>query len=433
MLGVRAGEGHAAVVSGACFFCVLAGWFVSRPVRESMGTVEDEDVLRWLFIATLAGMTVLNPLFSWCVSRWRRSVFAPGMFVVFALNLWAFAGVIAEVRVDSGGTAWSRVFYVWSSVLNLFVVSVFWALMADLWGRERAKRLFGLIGLGGTLGALSGGLAARHAVQIIGVEGLLGIGGALMAGAALCAWWLTGLFRTTQSLPVGESPAPEELDAQGDAAVKRGGAWGGFFAIATSPALLAMCGYMVFFAATQTWAYFEQQRIVKTEFAGNVQARAEAFATMDVYVQGTTVLLQLFATGRLVRRLGIGGSLLTLPAVVLAGACALAASPTFSTLIAFQVARRAGDYALAKPAREAWYAGLSRMEKYKAKNFIDTFMYRGGDALGAWAFAGVKVASLGVAGAAALFAPLCVVWAGVAWCVPLLSARREARRAADSA
>lgn len=402
-LALRPGEALPALVSASCFFCVLAGWFVSRPVRETMGAVEEERTLRWLFVATLLGMTALNPIFSWCVSRWPRRLFAPGAFIAFALNLWLFAGLLAEVR-DGEGHFWSRFFYVWSSVFNLFVVSVFWALMADLWGRDAGKRLFGLVGVGGTLGALAGGLAASHLVARIGVEGLLILGGTLMASAALCVAQLNLLFKHAP-----DRPAPID-----DRAATQTGAWGGITAIARSPALLAMAAYMIFLASTQTYVYFEQQRIVKATFGPDTQARAAAFARLDVYVQSATVLLQIFATSRLVKRLGIGGSLAALPAILLAGAVALAVTPTFAMLAIFQVARRAGDYALARPAREAWYAGLSRDEKYKAKSLLDTFAYRAGDALGAWALAGVKAATLGATGALALFTPIVLVWAAIA-------------------
>ncbi len=414
LLALREEDARPALWSALCFFFVLAGWFVSRPVRESMGAVEGTSTLQWLFVATLVGMTFLNPLFSWCISRCPRRIFAPAAFLIFALNLWLFAGLLAEVR-DGEGHFWSRFFYVWSSIFNLFVVSVFWAFMGDLWGRESGKRLFGLIGVGGTLGALAGGLTASRLVTLIGVEGLLILGGTSMAAAAFTVIHLGRIFKQSPRLAaIDQADEPTSHTPQSELAVTQGGAWGGLTAIARSPALLAMAAYMIFLASTQTYLYFEQQRIVKAAFGADTNVRAAAFARLDVYVQSATVLLQVFATSRLVRRLGIGGSLAALPAIVLAGAVALAITPTFAMLALFQVARRAGDYALARPAREAWYAGLSRNEKYKAKSFIDTFAYRAGDTLGAWALGGVKAATLGAAGALALFAPIVFAWAAIA-------------------
>jgi len=415
-LALRPGEAEPALLSALCFFCVLAGWFVARPIRDAMGSIHDEHVLRYLFIATLLGMALLNPIFAWCISCFPRRIFAPAAFLIFAANLLLFSALLASVKTSTS-LLWPSVFYVWSSVFNLFVISVFWALMADLWGRESGKRLFGLIAVGGTLGALLAGLFTTTYAKPLGVTTLLIIAALLMSSAALCVIRLNHLFTTRPSLRARDSLDSPDPAPQSDTPVSQGGAFGAFISISRSPALLAMSAYMIFFTSTQTYVYFEQQRIVKAAFGDNLEARTAAFAQLDVYVQSTTILLQLFGTSRIVRRLGIPASLATLPLIFLAGATALALAPTYTTLAIFQVARRAGDYALARPAREAWYAGLPRADKYKAKSFIDTFAYRAGDTLGAWALAPLKVALFGPLLSLAIFTPITLAWAALTLCL----------------
>lgn len=416
VVDVRPGEAAGALLSAACFFCLLSGWFILRPLRDAMGIANDPLKLPWLYTGTLAGMLVVNPLFAWLVSRRPRRVFIPWTYHFFTLNILVFYALMLGEGIEKGGWL-ARAFFVWASVFNLFVLAVFWGFMADLWRVEQGKRLFGLVGVGGTLGAIAGAGATSSLAPRIGAVSLLLISAALLQGAALCVRGLTRVFRV--------DAGAEEREAS--AALARGGAFAGVREVARSPYLLMICALMLLFTVSTTFLYFEQARIVAATFKDSA-ARTAAFATIDFWGQTLTVVLQVFVTGRLIRLVGVGPALALLPMVMIVGFAALAASPTFTTLAALQVARRAADSAIAKPAREMLYTVLEREQKYKAKSLIDTFVYRGGDLIGALSTLGLKALGVGAIGLAMIFAPLGIVWAGIG----LWLGKRQKKRAVMS-
>ncbi len=385
--------------SAALFFAVLFSFYVIRPLREAMGLTGGVKALQWMFTATFVVMLLVVPLFSAVVARWPRQTFIPWVFRSFALMLLGFfaalhlaAGTVAEVAV-------ARVFYVWAAVFNLFVVSVFWEYMADLWRREQSERLFGFIAAGATAGAVLGPLLTGRLAPVLGPANLLLLSVLGLELAALCVRRL-GRVAARAAGPEGGSR---------DVAIG-GSIFAGFTLVLASPRLLGICAYVLLLATTGTFLYFEQMEIVEAAVA-DPGARTALFADIDLAVNVLTIVLQTAVLGRLLPRIGLGWTLAALPLVSLAAFLALGAAPVLTVLVCAQVARRASDYALSKPAREVLFTQVGREAKYKAKNFIDTVVYRGGDAVSAWAFRGAQSLGLGLSGLALLAAPIAALWA----------------------
>jgi AAA family ATP:ADP antiporter len=280
--------------------------------------------------------------------------------------------------------------------MNLFAVSVFWAFMADLWRREQGVRLFGFIGAGATLGAMAGSLITAGLAQKAGTATLLVVAAALLGATELCVKRLLASF-------VHDA-------GQADAPVAAGGVLVWVLSAARSPYLLGIVAYMLLFTLSSTFVYFEQARIVKAAIATTAE-RTALFAKMDLAVNVLSLIAQAAIVGPLLRLLGVGRTLAVLPLLTLAGFAMLGARSGLAELVVFQVVRRACDYGLAKPAREVLFTVVRREDKYKAKTFIDTFVYRGGDALGAGVMTAV---SSGGGVLLAIAIPVCIAWGAVA-------------------
>jgi AAA family ATP:ADP antiporter len=312
------------------------------------------------------------------------------VFRGFAAQLLIF---FVLLRLEVAPVIVAQVFYVWMAVFSLFVVSVFWELMADLWQREQAERLYGFIAAGGTVGALVGPLAAGVLAPRIDPVWLIALTVLGLEFAALC---VRRVGRVAALTP-------------GAAAPIGGGLFAGFTLVIASPRLLAIAGYVVLLAITGTFLYLEQMTIVDAVVAG-VGERTALFANIDLATNATTLVLQVVVLGRVLPRIGLGWVLAILPIVALAGFAALWVAPVLAVVVVAQVARRAADYAFAKPGREVLFTQVGREAKYKAKSFIDTVAYRGGDAVGAWAYQGAVLLGLGLAGPALLIAPFAGLW-----------------------
>jgi ATP:ADP antiporter, AAA family len=376
-------ERRAAVWSAAYHFLLLAAYYTVRPLRDAMGLRGDVKTLPWLFVGTLAATVLLTPLFAALVERLPRRRFVPLVYHFFAANLIVFVFVL---RASPSVTA-ARVFFIWTSVFNLFAVSVFWGFMADRFDAAAAARRFGLIALGGTLGAMAGAGLTSLLAERLGAANLTLVAALLLEAAVLC-------FHRVAAGALHD----------GRADIPRRPPWAFAVALLRSPYLLGIGGYMLLYTITSTFAYFEQARLAQAAVHGDA-ARTALFARMDLAVNLASVLLQATATPLLMRRAGVTVTLAILPVVTLLGFAALAWRPSLALIVAFQVARRTADYFAARPAREACYVVVGREEKYAAKSFIDTFVYRSGDALGAGAFG---LAGAVVAPFAAL--PLCAAW-----------------------
>jgi AAA family ATP:ADP antiporter len=395
-------EAPAVVAAFSLFFCVLGGYFAVRPVRETIGTILGEEKVADLWILTSIGAVAIVPLYGWLVGRIRRSILLPSIYGIVALSLVA-CGFVFRARPDD--MAVGSFFYVWISVLNLMLVSVFWSFLLEMFESGQTKRLFGVIAAGGTVGALVGPLITDLTVQRVGDGGVLFIGAALFALAIACQRILIGIWRSPVRGGAGEA-APVQDRGLG------GNPFAGFSLVLKSPYLLMIAAFVVLLSTANTILYFEQLNIVSATFTDRAE-RTQVFARLDYIVQTLTVLTQLFLTGRIASRLGVTALLTLLPLVMVGGFLLLSMSGTFAVLAVVFVARRWGEYALIRPGREMLFGPLDTETKYKAKNLIDVPVYRGADALVAQLQSALKAGGLTSAGVALLGAGVALAWAGV--------------------
>jgi AAA family ATP:ADP antiporter len=420
LLDLRRGEGRPLILSAAYFFFLLCSYYMLRPVREAMGIVRGHDTLPWLMTGTMIAMLMVNPLFAAIVSRLPRRRFIPLAYHFFAANMLAFYGLFQllpmEWRIGLG-----YAFYIWLSVFNLFVVSIFWALMTDIYGHEQGKRLFGVIGVGGTLGAIVGAEVTRHLVDGIQIGGLIIVRFApqtMMLVAVVPLELSVVMVRLLMESRNGARPQHDDLTVGPPPAREPGpGALKGLVLLLRSRYLQLISVYMLAFTITSTLLYLEQARIVSLAHSETSQ-RAAAFASIDVWANILTLFVQLFITARILRLLGVGGTLLIVPGVTLAGFAALMMNPALGALTLVQSVRRGLHYAFDRPAREVLYTIVTPDERYKAKPIIDTFVYRTGDVLGTWLPTWLRLTPPIVA------VPVSVLWIATSWGVGVLHRRK---------
>ena len=383
------------------FFFLLCSYYILRPMREAMGIAGGTRQLPNLYLFTLGATLLATPVFGWMTRRYDKRKFLPITYRFFAANLLLF--LVAWKFMPESTMLWvGRVFYVWISVFNMFLISLFWAFMADGFGLAQSKRLFGSIAVGGSLGAAFGAGITRFLVSIVGQSWLVLVSILLLEVAVRVVSILQRRFDA-----MGPPPdAPPELPQ------KRPSVWEGLQLTLRSPYLGGIALFLFFYSSSSTVLYFMQAEIVAAaETASN--ARVERFADIDLYVNITAVTLQLFVTGRIMTRLGVSVALVVLPILTAVGFALLGSMPTMAMLIFFQVSRRAVNYAVMRPARETLFTVLSTAEKYKAKSFLDTFVYRGGDAVSAKTFDLLRTAGLGLTAIAGIAVPLALVWGTV--------------------
>jgi len=409
MVQIRPGEVGATLWSCAYFFFVLCGYYILRPIRDDMGIAGGVRNLPWLFTGTLLAMLLLNPAFSALVARLTRRRFIAWSYRFFMVCLGLFF-LLFRYLPESSQVATGRAFYIWTAVFNLFVVSVFWGFAADTFKPEQGRRLFGFLGVGGTLGAICGSGIVAIGAERIEPAWLMLLSIVLLELAVRCSRRAgTAAHRTNDA----GTASPGLASPAASNAPIGGGVLAGISHVFRSPYLLGICAYMLLYTILATFLYFQQASIVEEAFADR-GARTALFAKIDLAVNILTVLTQLFLTGRVIRLLGVGLTLALLPVICALGFTGLGIIPGLTAIILFQVLRRSGNYALARPAREVLYTVLPREDKFKAKNFIDTFVYRGGDQIGAWSWAFLGWAGVGVAGISFVAVPLALLWAAVA-------------------
>ena len=379
-------------------FAVMSSYYVMRPIRDQMGVAGGVNNLQWLFTATMLGMLALNVPFAYLVKTLPRSRFIPLAYRFFAANIMLFA--IALLVASPDRTVWvGRVFFIWLSIYNLFVVSIFWQMNVDLFSPEQGKRLFGFIAAGATFGAVIGSATTATLAKHVPATALL-IGAAVLLEVAVFA--VGRLARLSPALHHQPREAQQERPIGG-------GVWSGIVHALRNPYLLNVSLFILLFSVTSTFLYFQQVGIVSHSFSDR-GAQTAFFATLDLVVNCLTLALQLFFTGRIVVLLGVAAALAFLPALTIVGFGALAVMPTLTMIAVFQVVRRASDYAIARPTREVLYTVLPREDRYKTKSFIDTFVYRLGDQVGAWSVAGLRAIGDNAATAAMVAVPIAVLW-----------------------
>ena len=394
---VRPGEAPVLGWAWLYIFSVLSSYYIMRPIRDQMGVAGGVNNLQWLFTGTLIGMLVLNVPYAFLVKTLPRTRFITVTYRFFAANILLFA--IALHFADAEQTIWiGRAFFIWISIFNLFVVSVFWALIVDTFNSEQGKRLFGFIAAGATIGAITGSSITATLARHVPTPFLL-VGAIMLLEVAVFS--VRHLSRLSEAL----NARPQEAAGQPIG----GGVLAGITHPFKSAYLANVSLFILLFAITATFLYFQQASLVRDNFHDR-GAQTAFFAQIDLAVNVITLIVQLFFTGRIVGTLGVGVTLAILPALTLLGFGALAALPAVSTLVVFQVLRRSSDYAIARPTREVLYTVVPREDRYKAKSFIDTVVYRGGDQVGAWAYALIAMTGFGSALMATIAIGLAVVW-----------------------
>jgi ATP:ADP antiporter, AAA family len=402
-LDVRPAESRALGWSWLYIFCVLSSYYILRPIRDEMGVAGGIENLPWLFTGTLAGMIAVNPPFATLVARLPRVRFIAVTYRFFISNLVIFAVLLNLASAEQN--IWlGRGFFIWTSIFNLFVVSIFWALMVDVFDFEQSKRLFGFIAAGATLGGIVGSSVTALLAKQVSPVYLLLISAALIELAVFGVRRLSKLSRVLHQQP----------SMHRDEAPIGGSVFSGVTHVLKSPYLINVSVYILLFTVTSTFLYFQQAEIARQSFTDR-GVRTAFFAGVDFWVNVLTLGAQLFITHRLLRSVGVGLTLAMLPALSILGFGTLAWMPTIAVLVGYQVLRRAGNFAFARPTREVLFTVVAREDKYKAKSFIDTAVYRLGDQVGAWSYAGLVVLGFGITGVALVAVPISCIWLVNGW------------------
>ena len=405
-------EVKAVLISFVYFFFLMGSYFILRPLRDTMGTVYGVSHLQELFTGTFLLSFVVAPVYAGLASRIRLSVFLPWVYGFIALTMVIFYFLF---RAEANNRWIAATFYVWLSTYNLLTISVFWSLMADIFSSAQAKRLFGFIAAGGTVGTISAPAFVTFFVNTVGTNTLLLISAAGFGVTALLVRLLEGEKRTL--LASGETVQKTSLDHS-----LGGNPFDGFKLLLRSRYLLMIALFLLLMTWISTVIYFQLGDLISKEFASRA-ARTQAYATIDLATNSIAVLIQLFGTGRFIKRFGVTTGLLLNPVIMVAAFLSVAFFPVLLVLGSIQVMRRFCEYAIAKPSRDMLFTVVDQQSKYKAKNVIETVVYRFGDVTSAWISAAVL--PFGVAGLAVLGMAIAAAWFPIAW---MLGRRYESVR-----
>ena len=378
-------------------FMIMSSYYIRRAVRDEIGAADSRN-LQLLWTAVFFVMLLAVPLYSWVVSRWSRGVFVPLANRFFIACLVAFW--LCLVLLPEAARPWiDRVFYVWTSVFALFVVTVFWGFMADCFSNEQGRRLFATVAVGSSIGAMLGSTITAALATVVPVFTLLLIACIPLEAASWCALVLHRRFATGDVKAEGGA----EKAIEGDA-------WSGMKAVFASRYLMGIALFIAVMTFVSTMLYFQQSSLIYDAITDRGERR-ELLAKMDWVVNFLTILFQVYLTARIVKWLGVGLTLAIVPVAMTAGFVALGLYPTLAVLVVVQVIYRAGRYGLTKPAREILWTVLGREEKYKAKPFLDAAVYRGGDLVSGWIYTGLAAIGLSIGAIALVAAPVAGIWA----------------------
>ena len=375
VFSLKDGEFRLLALSFGFIFVLFSSYALLRPMRDALGLEGGKDELKWLFLATFLSCVVASLVLMWLSTRVKRRFYADFVFIFFALNLIGFYLAMNAFAEKSTEFVWlARVFYVWVSIFNLFAFSSAWSLIADIFSKEASQRLFGIIAAGASLGSIAGAGSVKFLVGVIGVSNLV------FASVVLL---LVGVgLKNLMIKELGKFESKENL-ARFDKTIGAKNPFIGFALIVKSPYLLALCAFILLLTSVSTFLYMEQARIIR-EFFPTREARIAAFANIDLIVQTSALIIQIFLTAKIAKFFKLTALLSTLGFVICVGFIVLAFThPAFMPLAVVMSIRRVGEYALVKPGREMLFVPLSSDEKYKVKSFVDTVVYRGGDAISA--------------------------------------------------
>jgi ATP:ADP antiporter, AAA family len=412
-------ERRAVALAFLCNFMVLGSYYILKPVRDTTATVFGADQLQYLFTGTFIGTLIASPLYTWLAARVTIRRLLPGVFWLWVLNILLFEWLFHRAP-DSRAVA--AAYYWWFSVANLFMISVFWSLMADLFAARQATRLFALIAAGGSIGSIAGPLITRFAVHALGLSGVLSLAA---VGFALVIVLLHMLMREKDRLRASTEEAQRTtLDHQ-----LPGNPFAGFGEVLKSSFSRNQAAFMLLMTWVATVAYFFQTDIIAKAFSA-VESRTVVIADIALFVNVASALVLTFGLGRFVTRFGVTAGLILNPIIMVVAFVALALSPGLLMIQALQIGRQVGQYAIARPSREICFTVVEQGSRYKTKNVIDVVVYRFGDVTSAWILTGLRVAGFRLYGGIGAGVAFSVLWGGVAL---MLGRRYEHLRAQRSA
>jgi AAA family ATP:ADP antiporter len=398
-------ELRAAVLSMLFFFFLFGSYSVIKPVRDAMGTVYGVDRLQELFTGTFVASLLFAPLYSWFATRIKLSSFLPWVYGFIAATIIGFY-LLFETTAESQDRGVAAAFYIWVSTFNMLIISVFWTFMADIFSRTQAKRLFGFVAAGGSIGGVVGPLIATALVKQVGNNNLMLISALGFVVTAMLVRMLAA-EKPRLMAAMGAEAQQTTLDH------KLGGSpFDGFKLLLRSPYLLLLALFLLLMTWISTVVYFQLGELIKNAFESR-EARTQAYANIDLAVNSGAVLIQLFGTGHIIKKFGVKTGLLLNPILMVLAFVAVLISPVLLVLGGIQIIRRVAEYAVAKPTREMLFTVVDQESKYKAKNVIDTVVYRFGDLSSAWVSS--FILPFGVAGLAVFGGIVSVIWFRIAW------------------
>jgi ATP:ADP antiporter, AAA family len=423
---IESHERRAVALAFLCNFMMMGSYYILRPVRDTTATVFGADQLQYLFTGTFIGTLIASPIYTWLASRLTLKRLLPGVFWFWVLNILLFQALF---RLAPESRAIAAAYYWWFSIANLFMISVFWSLMVDLFSSRQATRLFALIAAGGSIGSIAGPIVTRFAVHSLGLGGLLLLAA---AGFLLVIVLVHLLMREKDRLRVVDKEAQHStLDHQ-----LAGNPFDGFGELLKSSISRNQAAFMLLMTWVNTVGYFFQTDAIANAFSA-IESRAVAIADIALVVNIGSAIVLTFGLGRFVTRFGVTAGLLLNPLIMVVAFVALALSPTLLMVQALQVVRQVSQYAIARPSREICFTVVEQRSRYKTKNVIDTVFYRLGDVSSAWILTAIRAAGLRLAGSIGAGIGFSVLWGGVALMLgrryESLRAQRAARDAADAA
>jgi AAA family ATP:ADP antiporter len=405
---IEGDEAGAAFAGFAYIFCAFTAYMILRPVRETMGITSGVANLPVLFWGTFAATLATQPVFGWLTSRYRRTTFLPWVYAFLGMNLLGF---YLWFHFQSDHTWIARAFFIWITVFALFVPSVFWSLMADIFRPDQAKRLYGFLAAGTSLGGVVGPFIAAMLAPVVGSINLLLFSLAFLVASIFCIRYLTQWHARFAAKHIPDSAPGQAKDVN---RAIGGSLWAGFTLVAKSPYLLSIGLFIMLLTWVSTFLYMQQAELVSKAIPDR-DAQTQLFGWVDFAVQSLSLLVQLFLLSRMTKWLSFTAVLTFVPLLMVVGYAGLAMFPVLPILLGAMIVRRIGEYAIVRPCREMLFTSVDRESKYKAKNFIDTAIYRSGDAVSASVHSGLVALGFATSGIAWAGAVLAGLWAMIAY------------------
>jgi len=397
---IESNELTATLLSFTFVFVLMTAYFILRPVRDSLSSDWTDEQLSWLWTSTFFVSVIAVSIYGAVISRIRMRVIVPSMYAFFAIS---FVGFYIAGRTLGDNDLVNRAYYVWLSVFSLYHLSVFWTFMSGLYNKEQAKRLFAIIAMGATAGAIAGPAIAALFADRIGNLNLLLIAAVLL----MLPLAIIGRLEQLRISDLGNEDAQTDLAGGRELSANP---FSGFKTFASNPYLLAIGLFILLYVVMNTFIYFELRKMMG-DF--DRETRTQIWAGIDLAVNSLTFVVGLFVTGRLATRVGMPTTLALIPVFMVGGWVVVALSPVLAVLAGLQIVRRAGNYAITRPGREMLFTAVDADTRYKAKPVIDVVVYRGGDMVTAWFYTALTTGlAMGTAGVAAMAAVVAAIWVG---------------------